>query len=97
MGDGGEDEAGGEAELASLPDEAPLPDEVMIHLEEQHSVRLAVGQLDERCGKLLTLLFYEDEPPPYAEIAVRIGVPEGSIGPTRARCLQKLLKIVEKG
>jgi RNA polymerase sigma factor (sigma-70 family) len=95
VGDGDEDDLG-EDELASLADESPLPDEVMIQLEEQHGVRLAVGQLDERCGKLLTLLFYEDEPPPYAEIAARIGVPEGSIGPTRARCLQKLLKLLEK-
>jgi RNA polymerase sigma factor (sigma-70 family) len=97
VGDGGGDDEGGEADLTGLADEALLPDEVMIQLEEQHSVRLAVGQLDERCGKLLALLFYEDEPPPYAAIAARIGVPEGSIGPTRARCLQKLLKILEKG
>ncbi|HKQ51010.1 MAG TPA: sigma-70 family RNA polymerase sigma factor [Pyrinomonadaceae bacterium] len=97
VGGGDADEAGGEAELASLPDESLLPDEVMIQLEEQHGVRLAVGQLDERCGKLLALLFYEDEPLPYSSIAARIGVPEGSIGPTRARCLQKLLKILEKG
>jgi RNA polymerase sigma factor (sigma-70 family) len=91
-----EDDETGEAELSKLADEAPLPDEALIQLEEQHGVRLAVGQLDERCGKLLTLLFYEDEPLPYAEIAARIGAPEGSIGPTRARCLQKLLKILEK-
>jgi len=86
----------GEDELSKLADEALLPDEALIQLEEQHGVRLAVSQLDERCGKLLTLLFYEDEPLPYTEIAARIGVPEGSIGPTRARCLQKLLKILEK-
>ena len=95
VGEGDTDEAR-EDELSGLADEALLPDEVMVQLEEQHSVRLAVGQLDERCGKLLTLLFYEDEPPPYSVIGARIGVPEGSIGPTRARCLQKLLKILEK-
>ena len=94
---GDDDDETGEAELSRLPDTALLPDEALIQLEEQHTVRLAVGQLDERCGKLLTLLFYEDEPLPYAEIAARIRVPEGSIGPTRARCLQKLLKILEKG
>jgi RNA polymerase sigma factor (sigma-70 family) len=93
---GDDDDETGEAELSKLADEALLPDEALIQLEEQHGVRLAVGQLDERCGKLLTLLFYEDEPLPYAEIAARIGAPEGSIGPTRARCLQKLLKILEK-
>ena len=83
-------------ELSVLPDDAPLPDEVMIQLEEQHQVRTAVASLDERCRQLLTMLFYEAEPPPYSEIAARIGSTEGSIGPTRARCLQKLLRLLEK-
>ena len=94
VGDNDDDESG-EDELSKLADSALLPDEALIQLEEQHSVRLAVGQLDGRCGNLLTLLFYEDEPLPYSEIAARIGVPEGSIGPTRARCLQKLLRLLE--
>lgn len=85
-----------DAELNSLPDNAPLPDEVLIQLEEQHQVRRAVASLDERCHKLLTLLFYQPEPPPYSEIAAQIGATEGSIGPTRARCLQKLLRLLEK-
>jgi DNA-directed RNA polymerase specialized sigma24 family protein len=41
---------------------------------------------------LLTLLYYRAEPPAYAEIARQLGVSEGSIGPTRARCLDKLRK-----
>ncbi len=82
------DESDGEA--AELPDSAPLPDEVLARLQEQHTVRTAVAALDERCRHLLTVLFYRPDPPPYAEIAAELGLPEGSIGPTRARCLQKL-------
>jgi RNA polymerase sigma factor (sigma-70 family) len=85
-----------DSELNRLPDNAPLPDEVLIQLEEQHRVRAAVSNLDERCRKLLTILFYSHEPPPYSEIAAQIGTTEGSIGPTRARCLQKLLRLLEK-
>ncbi|HEX8476011.1 MAG TPA: sigma-70 family RNA polymerase sigma factor [Pyrinomonadaceae bacterium] len=84
-----------DAELAALADHAPLPDEVLLQLEEQHRVRTALGGLDERCRKLLNLLFYTPEPPPYAEIAEATGTSEGSIGPTRARCLQKLLRALE--
>lgn len=84
-----------ELELNRLPDDAPLPDEVLIQLEEQHQVRVAVAALDERCRKLLTLLFYQQEPLPYSEIARQTGATEGSIGPTRARCLQKLLRLLE--
>jgi len=85
-----------EDEAASIPDEQLLPDEVLTQLEEQHVVRAALAELDERCGRLLTMLFYSEEPPPYSEIAAALGTPEGSIGPTRARCLKKLLGVLKK-
>lgn len=49
---------------------------------------------DERCRELLRLLFYRSEPPPYAEVAAVLNMPAGSIGPTRARCLQKLQRVL---
>jgi RNA polymerase sigma factor (sigma-70 family) len=90
------DDEDGDAELNAVPDNAPLPDEVLVQLEEQHRIRACLGDLDERCRKLLTLLFYRAEPPSYAEIAKETGTREGSIGPTRARCLQKLMRLLEK-
>jgi len=70
-------------------------DEVVIELEEQHAVRRALATLDERCRTLLTLLFYSAEPPSYAAIAAKLGTREGSIGPTRARCLEKLRRLAD--
>jgi DNA-directed RNA polymerase specialized sigma24 family protein len=64
--------------------------------KRQHLVRAALSRMDERCRALLTMLFYRDEPPPYAEVAAALGVPEGSVGPTRARCLKKLLGLLNK-
>lgn len=83
-------------EAAAIRDEAPLPDEQLLILEEQHQIRTAVSLLDERCRTLLHVLFYRSEPPSYAELAASLGIPEGSIGPTRARCLAKLLRILKK-
>jgi RNA polymerase sigma factor (sigma-70 family) len=83
-------------ETATVRDETPLPDEQLLILEEQHRVRTAVSMLDERCQKLVQMLFYEAQPPSYSEIAASLGIPEGSIGPTRARCLGKLLRILKK-
>lgn len=80
----------------AMRDESPLPDEQLLILEEQHRIRTAVSQLDPRCQTLVELLFYQREPPTYAEVAKVLGVPEGSIGPTRARCLGKLLRILTK-
>ncbi|MFN3331992.1 MAG: RNA polymerase sigma factor [Caldilinea sp.] len=79
---------------AVLLDPSPLPDEVVAELEDQHLVRTALAKLDERCRQLLTLLFYRPEPMSYEQVAASVGVSIGSIGPTRARCLQKLEKLL---
>jgi len=81
-------------EALVVVDDSPLPDETLVRLEEQHRIRTALAGLDARCQKLLTMLYYQAEPPPYSEIAQELGTPEGSIGPTRARCLKKLLKLL---
>jgi RNA polymerase sigma factor (sigma-70 family) len=83
-------------QLAAIADDSPLPDAEMVRLEQQHQVRMALSALDERCRRLLELLFYRDEPPSYAEIASSLGTSEGSIGPTRARCLSKMLRLLDK-
>jgi RNA polymerase sigma factor (sigma-70 family) len=88
------DDVGDDRIAGTLPDTRLLPDELMLRLEVQHQVRITVAMLDERCRKLLTLLFYRSDPLPYAEIATTLDVPEGSIGPTRARCLKKLRRLL---
>ena len=86
----------GEDEMYDLADEGLLPDEALTRLEEQHLVRAALEELGERCRALLQMLFYAAEAPPYSEIAAALGTSEGSIGPTRARCLKKLLDALKK-
>jgi len=90
------EEGEGESEMYDLADESVLPDEALARLEEQHLVRAALEDLEERCRTLLRMLFYAAEPPPYSDIAAALGTSEGSIGPTRARCLKKLLGALRK-
>ncbi|MBV9925350.1 MAG: sigma-70 family RNA polymerase sigma factor [Acidobacteria bacterium] len=90
------EEGEGEDEMYDLADEGLLPDEALTRLEEQHLVRAAVSELGDRCRALLQMLFYAAEPPSYSEIAAALGTSEGSIGPTRARCLKKLLDALKK-
>jgi RNA polymerase sigma factor (sigma-70 family) len=80
--------------LDTLADRADLPDDQVLRLEAQHRVRQALGQLDGRCRELLTLLFLQPDPPTYGEVAVALGMREGAVGPTRARCLQKLRELL---
>jgi len=91
-----ETEEGMELEMAGLPDAAPLADERLIELEQQHLIRTALQELEERCQKILSLIYLQDAAASYAEVAEAIGVGETSISPLRARCLKKLQKILEK-
>jgi RNA polymerase sigma factor (sigma-70 family) len=80
----------------ACPTPAPLQDEQLAELQELHRVREAVDRLDPRSRQFVELVFLQEEPLPYAEIARRLGIAEGSIGPTRARCLAKLRQILER-
>lgn len=79
----------------TLIDEEPSPQDQLLHLEEQSHLRTAVAALDTRCQTLLMMLYSSYTSPPYADIAKQLGTSEGSIGPTRARCLQKLRRLLE--
>lgn len=85
-----------EREMASLADEAPLADAILIELEEQHQIRTALKELEERCRQILSLIYLTEPSASYAEVARIIGVGETSISPLRARCLQKLAKILKR-
>lgn len=57
-------------------------------------VRTALLELKQLCQKLLQAVFAEDELS-YQEISESLGIPVGSIGPQRARCLDRLRKILD--
>jgi DNA-directed RNA polymerase specialized sigma24 family protein len=54
-----------------------------------------LDRLDARCRRMIRALYLEDPPASYAEIAGEFCMPLGSVGPTRARCLEKLRKTLE--
>lgn len=92
-------EGAGEARARALgrPDlESPEPELDLIALERAQALRDALARLGERCRELLEALFLAQEPPAYADLARRLGVPIGSLGPTRARCLAKLEALVRE-
>ena len=71
-----------------------VPGEALVELEERHRVTLALSTVGERCETLLRLLYFQDPPLAYQEVASRLAMPIGSIGPTRARCLEKLERLL---
>ena len=81
-------------ELVTLPvhrDE--LPDEVVLRDDQQRRLWEHVGELPDRCRELMRVIAFADRPD-YALIAESLGMPVGSIGPTRGRCLAKLRQVL---
>lgn len=88
---------------------APMEDEQLGHrLPAQESVEstvvehdsgqalwAAVDSLPERCRRLLRIVAFEHRPD-YQRLSADLGMPVGSIGPTRGRCLQKLKTALEE-
>jgi len=61
---------------------------------EGHVLWQHVATLSERCRSLLRVVAFSDRPD-YAAVAEALGMPVGSIGPTRGRCLAKLRLLLD--
>ena len=61
----------------------------LVAAERRQALREALAELPASRRDLLMLLL-ADPPLAYAEISARLGIPIGSIGPTRARALEQL-------
>ena len=80
-----------EQELAEEIAATPM---VLQEVQEEQAVRDAILRLTPRCAELVRLLFYEQPPVPYNEVARKLGLATGSIGFIRGRCLSRLEKIL---
>jgi RNA polymerase sigma factor (sigma-70 family) len=80
--------------LAHVAEAAAPPPDLVLHWERQQVVRQALRRLGGRCEELLTALYANQGSASYEDVARQIGAPIGSIGPTRARCLRKLLELL---
>jgi RNA polymerase sigma factor (sigma-70 family) len=66
-----------------------LPEEMVLRNDGDARLWEHIAALPERCRALLRVIAFSDRPD-YAEVAKSLGMPVGSIGPTRGRCLAKL-------
>jgi RNA polymerase sigma factor (sigma-70 family) len=74
----------------AVPDEQVRIAEEEVLVAEQHAVLREAFRDLAPCDQQLIALLIEDPPIPDVEISARLGIPMGSIGPTRRRCLDKL-------
>jgi len=91
--------AASEADAEDIPadgEHASLADHMLCELEKEQMVRDALTELSPRCERMVRMLFFENPPRPYQEVARELDLATGSIGFIRGRCLEKLRKLLEK-
>jgi len=79
----------GGLEPTELADAAPGPDEGLVTGERDRALWGHFRRLSPRCQELLRIVAFVDRPD-YTLVSEALGMPHGSIGPTRGRCLAKL-------
>lgn len=78
-----------EDERLDTGDPAAGPETLALEADRDRLLLRGLSALTERCRVLLRVLS-ADPPPRYAEVSAALDMPIGSIGPTRARCLERL-------
>jgi RNA polymerase sigma factor (sigma-70 family) len=75
--------------LTAIPDHRPGAEEQILLDEQQRALWRAVGRLSAQCQELLRIVAFIPRPD-YQSVSSALGMPVGSIGPTRGRCLEKI-------
>ncbi|MER6000524.1 sigma-70 family RNA polymerase sigma factor [Nonomuraea angiospora] len=89
------DDLPGDDAFEELPDPVLTPDELLVHDERRRALWQAVESLPQRCAELLRIIAFVPHPH-YDAVAAALGMPMGSIGPTRGRCFAKLRRLLAK-
>lgn len=76
----------------------PTPEALYHDARREQVLREAFIAIPQRCRELIQMLFFEDSPRPYPEVAASLGIATGSVGFIRRRCLDRLRKyLLEAG
>jgi RNA polymerase sigma factor (sigma-70 family) len=89
----GRETTGGQDWSDVLVADTPALDSALLADERDAALWRALRTLGQRCQELLRVLM-ATPPPSYAAVSAALGMPVGSIGPSRGRCLDQLRRIV---
>lgn len=69
---------------------------VLEQVQEEQQLRDAIAKLNDRCRRLIGMLFFTSPALPYDEVARSLGVAKGSVGFIRMRCIERIRKAVDQ-
>lgn len=84
-----------ESMMESIADPSSCLEEDIVDADTAQQLWGLVAELPPRRRRLLKALF-TDDPRPYCEVAEAVGIPTGSVGPTRARALRQLRQLADE-
>ncbi len=87
---------GDEEGMEDTPDPGEDIEAIQVDSDQQQKIRETMKDLPERCRRLLELLYYDPTSPTYEQISEKLEMPVPSIGPTRARCFDKLRTLLRR-
>jgi RNA polymerase sigma factor (sigma-70 family) len=79
--------------LEALPEGKPGAEERVMIDDQRRALWAAIGKLTPACQEIMRTIAFVSRPD-YARVAAALGIPRGSVGPTRGRCLAKLRAIL---
>jgi RNA polymerase sigma factor (sigma-70 family) len=85
-----------ENQMESLPSVDAISPAILAEVEREQVLREAILRLPPRCREMIELLFFEQPPMSYNDVARRLNLATGSIGFIRGRCLKRLKKLLEE-
>lgn len=85
-----------EANEQQLGESPALAESQIEQVQSEQILRRAMQQLSPQCRRMIEMLFYENPPRSYIEVAEALGIAVGSIGLTRRRCLERLRKMLDE-
>lgn len=88
---------GADADIAGDPPagEPAQANVAVARWEQIEWIEYGLKLLDERCRQLLLALYFDPDEPSYKEVADRLNIAVGSVGPTRGRCLERMRRHLE--
>jgi RNA polymerase sigma factor (sigma-70 family) len=79
-----------------VPETPAIAERLVQQTQEEQIFRDAMAALTPQCRRLVELLFFENPPRPYTEVAAELGLAIGSIGFTRQKCIERLRRHLDE-
>ena len=69
---------------------------LLFEAEREQTLRYAMQRATPQCRELIQMLFFENPPLPYQDVATGLGIATGSVGFVRKKCLERLRRFLEE-